>query len=396
MRLPILTQAQRTIKKSKAVRKVVATGRRVGKTTLASDLAVDGMLSGKVVIYGTPIVRQSRALWRTITKWCKPLEDAALVKVNKADKTIEMVSTGGRIECRTCNDPDSLRSDACDILILDEAAYLAAAVWLTVGQPMLMDQEGSVAYLFSTPNLRNYFYRLYLKAKVDQSGAWEAFKFTSHDNPHLSKTALDMLTEDMTDVDYKQEIMAEFVEGEGSVFSMHPDDFGPHEGSHKGHRIVAGLDWAKQNDFTVLCIGCATCMQELEMHRTNKIDYVSQRDMVKSKIGKYPDIELLAESNSMGQPNIDQMRHEGVAVIAFVTTHSSKAKLVQQMRLSLFQRTWKWLDDPIARDEMEAYEMKVSRAGNVIYSAPEGFNDDTVVARMLALHQSIQGTFTLA
>ena len=41
------------------------------------------------------------------------------------------------------------------------------------------------------------------------------------DNPHLSREALDEITGDLTDEAYRQEIMAEFLEGEGIGFSKH-------------------------------------------------------------------------------------------------------------------------------------------------------------------------------
>ncbi len=41
-------------------------------------------------------------------------------------------------------------------------------------------------------------------------------------------------------------------------------------------------------------------------------------------------------------------------------------------------------DDPQVIDELELYEYKVSKSGNVSYSAPEGFHDDIVMALCLA------------
>jgi len=97
----------------------------------------------------------------------------------------------------------------------------------------------------------------------------------------------------------------------------------------------------------------------------------------------------------MGLPNIEQLREDGVPILEFFTSASSKPPLVQQLRLAFEQRAWQWLDDPDALQELETYESKVSRLGNMTFNAPEGLFDDTVVARMLMLHQSIMGTFTL-
>ena len=41
----------------------------------------------------------------------------------------------------------------------------------------------------------------------------------------LDQEALKSIVEDMTDVDYRQEILAEFVPGVGAVFTVRPEDF---------------------------------------------------------------------------------------------------------------------------------------------------------------------------
>jgi hypothetical protein len=79
----------------------------------------------------------------------------------------------------------------------------------------------------------------------------------------------------------------------------------------------------------------------------------------------------------------------------FATTNSSKAAIVQGLRLSFMQSAWKWVDDRDAWLELEAFEMTISRTGLATYGAPEGLHDDTVIARALMLHQATIGRFTL-
>jgi hypothetical protein len=97
----------------------------------------------------------------------------------------------------------------------------------------------------------------------------------------------------------------------------------------------------------------------------------------------------------MGLPNIQQLREDGVPVIAFDTTMASKAQIIQRMRLAFEQRSFKWLDVPWATHELEAYEMKVTPLGHVTYGAPEGLHDDGVIARGLMLTRAQTGSFSL-
>ena len=142
------------------------------------------------------------------------------------------------------------------------ARYLAPDAWDKVGAPMLLDNNGD-AWFISTPRRRNWFHDLYQKAKSDETGRWQAWHFTSFDNPHLSKEALDEITGDLTDEAYRQEILAEFLEGEGSVFrNIVANLTAPAKASPArslGHRMVMGVDWAQKDDYHVPECGLHEC-----------------------------------------------------------------------------------------------------------------------------------------
>ena len=88
---------------------------------------------------------------------------------------------------------------------------------------MLLDNNGTAIFI-STPDKRNHFYHMYLLGL--ERDDWQVYTFSSHENPHLSEEALEQLTEDMTDVDYRQEILAEFVPGVGLCLFWIAADFG--------------------------------------------------------------------------------------------------------------------------------------------------------------------------
>jgi len=237
---------------------------------------------------------------------------------------------------------------------------------------------------------------MYLRALNNEDGRWAVYHFSSLDNPHLPKEALNEMVQDMLEDAYKQEILAEFVAGEGQIFKLFLEDFIDAEDLeiHKEHRLVCGLDWGQKNDYTALSIGCATCSKELVLERYKRLDYPTQRDRIKKLLPEK--VEVLAEENAMGLPNIQQMRTDGVPVMGFITTNASKAQVVQALRLCFEQRSWKWVNNPEALRELEAYEAKVSLSGSITYNAPSGLNDDTVVARMLMLRQATAGRLSFA
>ena len=387
--IPEYYPQQRTISESTKLRVIVDAGRQAGKTTLVAIKSLDDASVGKKVLYTAPIGAQTDTYWEYCVTWLSPAIEYGTVKKNETKRTLTF-KDGGVITARTAWKPDHLRGiGEIDLLILDEYAYQDPIMWDKVCQPMLLSTNGR-AWLISTPDLRNHFYHLYLKAQEDPR--WDTFTFSSLDNPHLSKEALDFMIEGMSEDNYKQEILALFIEGLGQVFSFNLDDFIPHDGdTHEGHRRVAGLDWG-QTDNSALSIGCADCSKEILIARF-KGPYPAQRDEIKDLLPE--NVELLAESNSIGQPNIEQLREDGVEVEGFAMTSTSKPQVVQTMKLSLSRREWKWLDDPTALRELESYEMKRSPSGSYTYSAPSGLHDDCNVARMLMLRQATFGTHTL-
>jgi len=84
--------------------------------------------------------------------------------------------------------PDHLRGGWGDYIILDEYAYQNPIVWTKVVAPMTLDTNATIVFI-STPDFRNHFYHLYLKALIDDR--WDVITFSSLENPHLSQEALD-------------------------------------------------------------------------------------------------------------------------------------------------------------------------------------------------------------
>ena len=384
--LPRLHDKQAEIVTGLAKRVVINAGRRAGKTTLAASISVERLLEKRRVLLASTTQDQADAFWDKCKVWLGELTEAGVIEKNEQRRTLTFGE--GRIKVKTAWDADSLRGDYADFLVLDECALLASDAWDKVGAPMLLDNDGD-AWFISSPRRRNWFYALYQRAVADTSGRWAAWHFTSHDNPHLSQEALREIAGDLTEEAYRQEILAEFLEGEGSVFRNIKANLGSTEEAgpldHYGHRIVMGVDWAQKADYTALSVVCGDCKVELALDRFNQIDWRLQRARLDSLARRYRVGHIEAEENSIGGPNIEALQGEGLPVYGFNTTAASKPPLIQSLALAFEREECKWLNVPAATAELEAYESKVSLTTNrVTYSAPDGVHDDTVVARALA------------
>jgi hypothetical protein len=123
---------------------------------------------------------------------------------------------------KTAWDANMLRGDYADFLVLDEFQLMNEATWEIVGAPMLLDNNGDTMFIYTPFSLHSksttkasdplYAAKLFKKAGEDKSGRWAAFHFKSHDNPHISVEALEEIASDMSDISYRQEILAEDID----------------------------------------------------------------------------------------------------------------------------------------------------------------------------------------
>jgi hypothetical protein len=92
------------------------------------------------------------------------------------------------------------------------------------------------------------------------------------------------------------------------------------------------------------------------------------------------------DSTGVGEPVADMLRKRGLTVWGFTFTNKSKEQLVSNLARELEHGRVKI---PKAAKqlyrELKAFTRTVTKAGNVVYSHPVNFNDDTVMALGLAL-----------
>jgi hypothetical protein len=257
--------------------------------------------------------------------------------------------------------------------------------WNAVIRPTLTDYQGGADF-YSTPKGLNFFYTLF--SRGDQGGDWQSFQMPTTANPFIKASEVEAARVELPEDVFRQEYLAEFIQGEGAVFRNITANL--YEGTgrpadHEGHQIVAGVDWGQVNDFTVISVVCEDCRKEVELDRFNKIDWSFQRERLKIIFDKWNVSQGQVELNSIGSPNFESLAEMGLPVTGFTMTAQSKPQIVQSLALALEKMETKWLDIPIATRELEAYEAKRSQTtGRIAYNAPQGFHDDTVVARALA------------
>lgn len=203
---------QETVWNDPARFKVVAAGRRTGKTQLAAYLLlVKGLQAtrGKV-FYVAPTQSQAReVIWNTLLDLGKDVISQAHIN-NLELKLINGIS----IILKGSDRPETMRGVSLNYVVIDEYGDMKPEVYELILRPALSDLKGGALFIGS-PMGRNHFYDLHKQATLGTLEDYAAYHFTSFDNPFLDPEEINAAKRTMSSFAFRQEYMASF-EAQGS------------------------------------------------------------------------------------------------------------------------------------------------------------------------------------
>lgn len=317
---------------------------------------------------------------------------------NQQRKILQLPS--GEINFGSAQKPENLEGFNYPRYVLNEGGIILrkSSLWDNTLYPMIKgdDVQGKT---IGTPKGMNKFHEL---AVLGRSGDldYATYHFSVYDSPYWTKEQIDTVKRTAPELVFKQEYMAEFIEGEGMVFRRIRDVVkNTYKEPVEGRRYVLGVDLAKHVDFTVIIVIDDITHEVVYKDRFNQIDWVLQKARIKSAWEKWNKGRVILDSTGNGDSIFDELVSMGMTVTPFKFTNSSKAEIVNNLAIAIENKEI-WLpNDPQVIDELEVFEYLVSKAGNVTYSAPEGLHDDIVMALCLAwsgvkdTHEILIGTF---
>ena len=221
--------------------KVVAAGRRCGKSYLAAwTLLINALQSNRGwTIYVAPTQNQARQiLWRQLLEIAHPVIKKS--HINNLD--IELIN-GQTIGLRGSDRPDTMRGLSLNYVVLDEYADMKPEVFEEILRPALSDLEGPALFI-GTPKGRNHFYDLYKYGELADDSEWSSFHFTSYDNPFLKKEEINAAKRSMSSYAFRQEFMASFESKGSEMFREDWVQFGeePEDGDYYIAIDLAGFE----------------------------------------------------------------------------------------------------------------------------------------------------------
>lgn len=201
--------------------RVVAAGRRWGKTTLLRTALLESAAErpGKSpenwhAYIGPDLMQARRVMWRPLMEavprsWVEK-------EPNQTRMEIQLV-TGQILVCLGSDNPDSLRGMGFRRIVLDEYADMPGdAIWEPILLPSLLTAGGD-AIIGGTPKGYDHFYDLWRRGK-DGRANWASWQYTTAEAPHITPEMYAALVAEYTDPRImRQELEASFESASGTI-----------------------------------------------------------------------------------------------------------------------------------------------------------------------------------
>ena len=196
--------------------KIVAAGRRCGKSRLSAVTLLIEALNcpeGSSVMYVAPTMGQARSIiWELLHDLGRPVIKSS--HVNNLEITL---LNGRKILVRGADNPDSLRGVSLTYLVLDECAFIKDEVWQKILRASLSDRKGRALFI-STPSGRNWFYDIFQLGQSGEDEEWKSWHFTTQDNETIDPKEIEAAKRTLSSFAFKQEYLSSFDTAGADVF----------------------------------------------------------------------------------------------------------------------------------------------------------------------------------
>jgi len=388
--LPDLHDLQQGIEDDNTRFRVIACGRRWGKTFLAMRglfriLQERFMIERKrqrgwVVAPTFPLVREDWIAAEEILK-------DAITNKKQTDMRIDL-KPFGFIEFKSADrGADGLLGAGLDGLVVDEASRVSRESWEKGLRPTLGDKKGRAIFI-STPKGRNWFYEMWLKGQVPNAEI-KSWKYPTSSNPFFPRDEWQTIQATTPEIILRQEYLADFLEDSATVFKNLDRCYrGELASPAEGERYSIGVDLGKSEDFTVITVMRESDCQLVHLYKINKVDWSLQKKQIKAISTLYAPNSVWIDSTGLGDPIESDLRQAGVATRNFKFTNASKQELIEQLIVAIEQGFIGIPQVPQTQfliDELKAFTYEILPSGRLRYTAPDGLHDDGVISLGLAV-----------
>lgn len=382
---------QRTFLLNAAKTKVLACGRRWGKTDVCAVQVLRRLLgptpSRHLLL--APTLEQAKILFHRLLDLLDRLsahEGWTLSAKPRASPFPLLRWDGHEVVARSGFAERSLRGQGADDIVVDEAAYVPESLIAEVAMPMMATSNGEMT-LISTPRGRNHFWRFFEFGLAGRHGVW-SFTAPSESSPYVSADFLAVQRELISPRAYEVEYEAKFTDLEGAIFTEDVVNgcLVPALPAGISGPYTIGIDWGRHHDATSVAVVAGTRKQCWLVHQLSIVGEVMGRQIerIAELLRRYRARRITCDETGLGSIALDMLREtpEGAGTIGVTFNRGSKVDLVNVLSSLMHRRRFQMLPDP---DLMREFAHFVGTSRGALGAEP-GYHDDRVISLALAVY----------
>lgn len=373
----------------------IATGTKTGKTTGLAIWDGEGIAKGERCAWIGPFYKRTRTGFEHIAAAYAEAARAGLAKIRDHEMRIELPSTGGVLECFSGDAPDSIYGERFNRVVVDEATRMPAAV-LPAVISVVSATEGSVRFAFNLDRGRRHWaVQGFLNARAGADPDHGYVFLTTEQSPYVSRESIEAARRTLPDSVFRALYLGEIQEDGAGVFRgverLHE---GVLEEPVRGRRYVMGADFGRKNDYTVAIVLDVERQHVVAFDRFYDVPWGEQCARVAKLTRLYNRALLVPDATGVGDVLVHDLAQLGVEMLPVVITGGRnvsdagvpKATLIQSLMVAVENREFTFPASlEVLTNEMLNFEYDTTAAGQLVYSAPEGGHDDTVLAAALMI-----------
>ena len=337
--------------------------------------------------YVTPTNKLGRSIHKELSKSLQPFITAQ----NSVELLIE-VDTGSTLQFFSAESMDSVRGFQFDYLIVDEAAFMSDDFFNFVLRPTML-VRGKKTLMCSTPNASTGFFHQYCQLAED-GNKFRIVKISIYDNPFINEQDISEIKRTVPNRVFRQEYLAEFLDNEGAVFSNYRNCI-VHDPQMTG-RYYAAIDWAKENDYTVLTV-MNDKKEVVFIYRVTGMDYTTQVDVISGHLNKWKPIVTVSEENNIGSVVNELLRRKYSGSIKRINLNNENKREYIERLVVAFETGDIWIpEDEQLLKELSWFSVDYNpKTQTVKYGAKNNLHDDMVISLAYCYNFINRGKYVL-
>ena len=383
---------------------IIKAPRQVGKTffNISELIYSASILKKSVSIIVEPSVFLARKVYNDITKALNG--SGVIASANSTTCEINFIN-GSQIICRSIESM-SRGLTVSGILIIDETCFIDDESIYTL-LPLINANNAGLILTSSPFTAEGYFYNMYLKGLEGNDPNIKSFDWAKEEGikQFLTEEKKALYKSVMSKNKYTTEILGEFLENDGLLFTNISACIGDAVPTEKTAYI--GIDFAtgSDGDYTVLTAinGKGQVFKQVavnDLTPTKQVDWLV--GIIENIKKGYTIRTILAEKNSIGAVYIDYMRKSllksNLTVQEFITTNDSKRRIIEQLQTAFEQAAITIPNDPVLINELKRFQATVNPTTKVVRYEGKNCHDDRTMSLAFAYEAYLRrlGNFTIS